>query len=90
LHNSSFIVGKHNADQLRILTYGTLDIRRIYQAAGIHRNVCYLVTFRRKIFAGVEDGMMFNRRADDVIAGARDAKDCEVICFRTAAGEYDL
>src|SRR5579862_70757 len=42
------------------------------------------------MFTGIQNGVMFDRRSDDVIAGLNHAEDCQVVSFRPAAGKHDF
>ena len=67
-----------------------LYIRRIHQAAAIHRKIGYFASLGCQMLAGVEYGVMFDGRGDDVVARPHHSKNCKIVAFRTAAGKYDL
>ena len=74
LHDAGLIVGEHDGNQLRIRPDRALHIRRIQPTAAIHRNVGNFASLRCQTLAGVEHGVMFDGRGDDMVARVRQAE----------------
>ena len=95
LNAAHLIVDEHDADEYRIGTYRSFHFRRIDDTVGIYTDIGNLkALFFRQILTGMEYGVMFDCRGDDVTAfcfqfpGHSDQS--PVIRFRAARCKDDL
>src|SRR5712692_332376 len=68
LHYTSFVVGRHDRDQLRLWPQGALDVIWIDTPPTVNWNTGDLASFLFEMFARVHHGVMLDGRSDDVIA----------------------
>jgi uncharacterized linocin/CFP29 family protein len=90
LQHARLIVGVNDADELGVGLDRAAHVVGVEQAEAIDGQVCDLAANFFEALAGVEDGVVFDGRSDDVIAGLDDAKKRKIIAFRTPAGEDDF
>ncbi len=90
LQHTGFIVGQDDADQLRLRTQRSPHIVRIDHRATIHRQIGYRAAHLFEALAGVQHGVVFHCRGDDVVARLHQAEQSQVVAFGAAAGEDDL
>ena len=68
LDGADLIVCEHHGDQDRIRAERCLHILRIYKSVLIHIQIRHLISALFKIFAGMEDRMMFDPAGDDMFS----------------------
>ncbi len=90
LQHARLIVRQDDADQLRLRTQRPPHIIGIDQRPPIHRQVRHRATHLFQALAGVQHGMVLDRRGDDVIARLHHPQQRQVVAFGAAAGEDDL
>ena len=94
LQDADFVVGGHDRDQDGLVVHGALQVVEIDQAILLHRQIGHAVAEFLEMLAGVEHGLVFGDRGDDVVAllavHFRDALDGEVVALGGAGGEDDL
>ena len=90
LDHAGFVVGHHDADELRVGLEGGADLSRIDHAGGSHGQNGDSDAARLGLFGGVQDRVMLDGGGDEVIAGAQDAEDGGIVALRAAGGENDF
>ena len=90
LEDAGFIVGHHNGDEPGIRTQRPADIVGINLSTAVHRNISDFTSHLFQVLAGIQHGVMFDGRRNNVVAGAGESEDSQVVAFGATAGKHDL
>ncbi len=90
LHDSGFVVGHHDADQLGIRAQRFADVVGINFSAAAYGDAGNLAPRLFQTLAGVEHGVVLDGRSDHVVAAADETKNAQVIRLSPTAGKDHL
>src|SRR4029077_18651316 len=94
LQHAGFVVGRHNADQNRLVREGVFKLIKINEAVALDRQIGYTEAARFQMFAGIEHGLVLSDSGDDVVAffakSLCHAFDGQVVTLRGTGGKDDL
>ena len=90
LEDAGFIVGHHDGDESGIFAQSPADIVGVNLSPAVHRYVGDFTSHLFQVLAGIQHGVMFDGRRNNVVAGAGESEDSQVVAFGATAGKHDL
>ena len=90
LDRAGLVVGHHDADELGIRPERAAHVGRIDDAFAAYGQKGHLDAALCQALGGVEDGVVFDGRGDEVVAGLDESEDGEIVALGASAGEDDL
>src|ERR1700721_2426801 len=88
LQYACLIVGQHDADQTGLGANGAENVRRVDEAAWLRGNEGRFHAAMHEAPGCFQNGGVFNRRGNEVVAGGEKAKEGSVCSFCAAVIEY--
>src|ERR1044071_4368008 len=94
LKHAGFVVGRHDADQNRLVREGVFKLIKINEAVALDRQISYTEAALFQMFASIEHGLVLGNNGDDVVAffatSLCHAFDGQVVTLGGAGGKDDL
>ena len=90
LKHAGFVIREDDADQLGVRTERTADIVGTDQTSAIDWEVRHLAAGIFEPLAGIQNGVVLDRRSDEVVAGLGQSEERQIVALGASAGEDDF